>query len=94
MQQPENEREFVVKIAVEDSLEIDRHIARAGGPRAVAQHPQFASVGDDPPQRVALVQVFLQQRVRAALLLTPLVELLSERNRVDWRCIICLANTM
>ena len=91
MEQPLDENKFVVEIAVEDGFDIDRDIARARRPRAVAQQPQFTAVGHDSPQHVTVVQIFLQQSMRAAPRIAAFAELLVKGDDVNGSCVLRLA---
>src|SRR5882724_4896853 len=65
MQQPKDEGKLIVEVAIEDGFEIDRDVTGARRARVVAQQPQLTPIRYYPPQRIAAIEVFLHQSVRA-----------------------------
>ena len=64
-QAPEHD-ELAVEVLLEDGLEVELHKGRPGEPGGIAQQPELQAVGDNPPQRIGAVEVFLDQGVGAA----------------------------
>ena len=87
MEEAIDQDELAVEVAVDQRVEVELQVGRPGDPGGVAEEPQLAAVGDDPPERVRAIQVLLHQRVRApAGPLGPPIERLVVGDDVNrWR---------
>ena len=92
--QPVEQDELAVEAACHHRFEVELDIARPREARGVAEEPQPPSVSDDPPERIAAVQIILNHRMRAQLGLAALVELLVRRDDVNWRLVLVAAKAV